>query len=146
MEKTMRNDALPSLGDPAIVDQLVRQFAARVFDIRSAFFTGEPGADEPLVDIEADARRMGAIFLGRDVAYDLMPWNSDNCLGMYLKVLFPEESMNYGDPCTGAFMWLAYQIAQAAHAVDQGMDVRDAHRELDPIIADLVARLLRGEH
>jgi hypothetical protein len=40
-------------------------------------------AREPLMLIEQDARRLGAIVLGHDSAYDATPWNFDNRLGMY---------------------------------------------------------------
>jgi hypothetical protein len=73
----------PSLSDPAIVDALVRHFAKRVFDTQAAWQLGQPGARDPLMLIEQDARQMGAIMLGHDSAYDATPWNSDNRLGMY---------------------------------------------------------------
>ncbi|MFM0663341.1 hypothetical protein [Paraburkholderia sediminicola] len=137
----------PSLGDPAVVDALVRQFARRVFDTRAAFHKGEPGAREPLVIIEEDARSMGAIFLGHDPAYDATPWNSDNRLGMYFKVLLPEEDEHYGGPGVAVFMWLAHQLAQGAKVLedDPGTEA-EVQRRLNHVIEDVVARLLHTKH
>jgi hypothetical protein len=133
----------PALGDPAIVDGLVRRFAKRVFDTRAAFHMGEPGAREPLVVIEEDARVFGEIFLGHNAAYDATPWNADDRLGMYLRVLFPEETLAYGGPGVVLFMWLAQQLAQGAKALEDDPD-SEAHvqRRLNHVIEDVVARLL----
>jgi len=137
----------PSLGDPAAVDALVRQFAKRVFDTRAAFHMGEPGAREPLVIIEADARRMGKIFLGRDLAYDATPWNTDNRLGMYFRVLFPEETKHYGGPGVALFMWLAAQLAEGAAMLERDASTEPTvKRRIDRIIEDVVARLLHTKH
>lgn len=137
----------PSLADPAIVDALVRHFAKRVFDTRAAFHAGEPGAREPLILIEEDARRMGEIFLGRDPAYDATPWNTPNRLGMYFTVLFPEETKHYGGPGVALFMWLAAQLAEGAAMLERDASTEPTvKRRIDRIIEDVVARLLHTKH
>lgn len=137
----------PSLGDPAVVDALVRQFAKRVFDTRAAFHMGKPGAREPLVVIEEDARVVGEIFIGHNAAHDATPWNADSRLSMYLQVLFPEETLAYGGPRVALFMWLAHQLAQGAKALEDGSDsAADVQRRLHLFIEDVVARLLHRKH
>jgi len=137
----------PSLSDPAIVDALVRHFAKRVFDTRAAWQLGQPGARDPLALIEEDARQMGAIVLGRDPAYDATPWNCDNRLGMYFRVLLPEETKHYGCPGTALFMWPAAQLSKGAAALERDPAAEDSvKRRLDRIVVDVVARLLREKH
>jgi hypothetical protein len=137
----------PSLGDPAVVDGLIRQFAKRVFETRAAFHMGEPGAREPLVVIEDDARIVGKVFLGHNATYDATPWNADNRLGMYLRVLFPEETLAYGGPSVALFMWLAHQLARGAKALKDDPDSEaDVQRRLNLVIEDVVARLLHTKH
>jgi hypothetical protein len=133
----------PSLSDPAIVDALVRHFAKRVFETQAAWQLGQPGAREPLALIEVDARRMGAIFLGRDPAYDATPWNTSNRLGMYFTVLLPTETKHFGDPGAALFMWLANQLVQGAAAIERDATVEHHIKiRLDITIRDLIARLL----
>jgi len=137
----------PSLSDPAIVDALVRHFAKRVFETRAAWQLGRPGAREPLVLIEEDARRLGAIVLGHDSAYDATTWNSENRLGMYFRVLLPEETKHYGDPGSALFMWLAWQLMEGAATLERDPAAEDrVKRRLDRIVVDVVARLLREKH
>jgi len=137
----------PSLGDPAVVDGLVRQFAKRVFDTRAEFQMGELGAREPLIVTEEDARSVGKIFLGHNAAYDATPWNADNRLGMYLRVLFPEETLAYGGPGVALFMWLAHQLAQGAKSLeDDPNSGADVQRQLNHVVEVVVARLLHTKH
>jgi len=51
---------------------------------------------DSLAMIEAEARLLGDIFLGRDARFDAQLWNTDKRLGMVLKVLLPEETKHYG--------------------------------------------------
>jgi hypothetical protein len=82
----------PSLGVLSVVSWLVRHFVQDVLKIRAAWHAGEPGARDPLASIEVEARQLGDIFLGRDARFDAQPWNTDNRLGMVMRVLFPEET------------------------------------------------------
>jgi hypothetical protein len=137
----------PSLSDPAVVDALVRHFAERVFETRAAWHLGRLGAREPLILIEQDARRLGAIVRGHNSAYDATPWNSDNRLGMYFRVLFPEETKHYGNPGVALFMWLAWQLMEGAASLERDPAAEDSiKRRLERIVVDVVARLLREKH
>jgi len=137
----------PSLEDPAVVDALVRQFAARVFDIRAAWHRGEPGVREALLLIEADARRMGNIFLGRDPAYDASDWHRKT-LQWTLAVLLPEHSKQYGDPGAALFMWLAAQLAAGAAVLEEDASAEaeaDVKRKLERVTDDVKAHLRPAE-
>jgi hypothetical protein len=57
--------------------------------------------------------------LGHESPYDATPWNSDNRLGMYFRVLFPEETQHYGCPGTALFMWLVAQLSDAAATLER---------------------------
>jgi hypothetical protein len=92
--------------------------------------------------IAAEARLLGDIFLGRDARFDAQPWNTDNRLGMVLRVLLPEETKDYGDPGSGLFMWLALQALNTAAFIEQGGDEAEARERLDGIADDVTARLL----
>ncbi|EUC21476.1 hypothetical protein [Paraburkholderia hospita] len=132
----------PSLGDLAVVSRLVREFVKFVLDTRAAWHAGEKGARDPLAMIEAEARQLGDIFLGRDVRFDAQPWNTDNRLGMVMRVLLPDETKHYGDPGAAPFMWLAAQAAEAAAFIEQGSDEVEARERLDRIVTDVTERLL----
>ncbi|PYE19594.1 hypothetical protein C7410_11936 [Paraburkholderia silvatlantica] len=136
----------PSLGEPVVVDALVRQFATRVIDTWTAFLVGEPGFEVPLANIGKDARDMAAIFLGRNDSYDRTPWNADNRLGVYLRSLLPEESQDYGDPGSALFMWFAYQVAKACEVAESDQNAEEAYRRLEPVIQDVIAWLLHVRH
>ena len=97
--------------------------------------------------IEQDARRLSAIVRGHNSAYDATPWNSDNRLGMYFKILFPEETKRYGDPGVALFMWLAWQLMEGAATIEKDPAVEySVKRRLERIVVDVVARLLREKH
>jgi hypothetical protein len=137
----------PSLADPAVIDALVRRFAERVFETRAAWHLGRPGAREPLMVIEQDTRRLGAVVQGHNSSYDATSWNSDNRLGMYLRVLFPEEAKRYGDAGVALFMWLAWQLMEGAATLERDPAAEDSvKRRLERIVVDVVARLLREKH
>jgi hypothetical protein len=138
---------LPSLDDPAVVAALVRGFARNVLEVRAAWHAGAAGARDPLSAIEAEARLLGDIFLGRDDRYDARPWNTPNRLGMYFTVLLPVETRHYGDPGSALFMWLAAQVAEAARALEQDPAAEaKVQARLDTIVADVIARLLRTKY
>lgn len=48
----------PSLGEPVVVDALVRQFATRVIDTWTAFLVGEPGFEVPLANCARYGRNL----------------------------------------------------------------------------------------
>ena len=132
----------PSLGDLHTVSWIVRHFAKFVFDRRAAFLAGEPGAEDPLPAIEAEARLLGDIILGRDDRFDAQPWNTPNRLGNVLKVLLPEEDEHYGDPGAALFMWVAYQLSEMSHVIEQGGSESETRTAIDDMLNDVTARLL----
>lgn len=135
----------PSLGVLLVVSHLVREFVKYVLDTRAAWHRGENDARDPLGRIEAEARLLGDIFLGRDDRFDAQPWNTPNRLGNVLKVMLPEETKHYGDPGAALFMWLALQALSAAEFIEQGGSEHQARQRLDPIVDDVTQRLL-GMH
>jgi hypothetical protein len=145
MRQEIEVDGKPSLADPAIVDRLVRGFAARVFATRAAWYRGEPGepsAHEALVLIEQDARHMGAIFLGRDPAYDAPNWNRTS-LQLTLATLLPGETKQLRDPGAALFYWLTAQLCVNSAMLEQDASTEhDAKSRMECATEAVKARLL----
>jgi hypothetical protein len=85
-------------GDPLSAEQLVREFVAFVLRVKNDFDAGLEGAGDPLSSMEAEARRLGDIVLGRNPSYGRQPWQNASRLSAQLKVLLPSETVHYGDP------------------------------------------------
>ncbi|MEX3982824.1 hypothetical protein AB4Y45_28015 [Paraburkholderia sp. EG287A] len=129
----------PSLGDPTVVESLVRQFAKRVFGVRAGWLAGRPGFEAPLELIECEARDLGDKLVGG--RRDRRGWRRPQWELLYL---LQKEVEHYGEPGTALFMWFAHQLLQGAKAAEDGMPEREVHRRLEPIFADVVTRLLRA--
>ncbi|MFC5427641.1 hypothetical protein ACFPTO_02265 [Paraburkholderia denitrificans] len=130
-----------SVGDPAVVESLVRQFGKHCFDTRAAFLAGEPGFEAPLELIEREARALGDKLVGG--RSDRRGWRRPQ---WELAVLLPDETKHYGTPGAALFMWFANQLLQGAKAAEDGMPEPEVHRRLEPIISDVVTRLQRAKH
>jgi hypothetical protein len=124
----------PALLGAAEVEQLVRQFVARVLFLRAAFHRGDDGAQNPLQMIESDARAASA-------AIALTPHG--RALWM---VLLPEETKHYLDPGTGLFMWVAGQTVQMMEAIEQGGPEDEIKPKMAAMLADVVARLAGAKY
>ena len=132
----------PSLANVAVLDKVVRNFVFDVFQVKIGFQQGLAEAKQPLVVIEDLARKAGDIIMGRDPAYESSPCNSSYRLGSIFRVLIPNHIKHYGDPGTGAFMWLANQAMQASSALDAGQAETEVQEKLGEVIEDFVSRLM----
>lgn len=132
----------PSLGDLHVVSWLVRHFAKTVLERRADFHAGIPGAENPLVPIEAEARSMAAVLQGHDERFDAQPWNTPARVGNLCRVLCPEETKQYGDPVVGFFMWIAGQTVQMMTDIEGGADEAEVKPQIDAMLDDATERLL----
>jgi hypothetical protein len=131
----------PSLGDLHTVSWLVRNFAKFCIGKYSDFRAGK-GPRDPMPEISAEAKLLGDIFQGRDDRFDAQPWNSPNRLGNVMRVLMPEETIAFGDPGTGFFMWVAAQTMSMTQSMNEGHPEADIKARMDEMMDDVTARLL----
>jgi hypothetical protein len=140
-------DNRPSLLDRETVEAIVRSFGKFVFDTRAAWHLGEPGAENPIASIEQRARHLGDVFTGRSPEFAPDAWHTPAKIGNYMRVLLPQDTKDFGDPVTGFFMWFASQLLLAAQDFENGTaHEEEVHRHLEPIIEDVIARLLHTKH
>lgn len=132
----------PSLANVSVLDKVVRNFVFEVFQVKIGFQQGLSEAKQPLAVIEELARKAGDIIMGRDPAYESSPWNASYRLGSIFRVLIPNHVKRYGDPGTGAFMWLANEVMQASAALDAGQAETQVQEKLGEVIQDFVSRLM----
>jgi hypothetical protein len=130
------------LPGPHSAEKLVRDYVAFVLRVKNDFDAGVDGARDPLTSIEAEARRMGNIVLGRHPSYGRQPWQNASKLGAQMKVLLPNETIHYGDPGCALFMWLANQALNATAALNEGSAEESVRARLDAVIDDVVARIV----
>lgn len=128
------------LGDPAVVNRLVRDFAQRVLELRSRWHESG-GAADPTEHIEALCRSYGDIFLGRDKSYVAQPFNAPNRLGVVMRLLV-KPGPEFDDPGVAFFNWFALQVLHAAVELEGGTAEDYVKRELDAVTRDVVGRLL----
>jgi hypothetical protein len=133
------SSALPGLHS---AEKLVRDYVAFVLRVKNDFGAGLEAARDPLTSIEAEARRMGDVILGRDPSYGPQPWQNVSKLGAQLKVLLPKETKHYGDPGFALFMWLANQALKASTALDQGAAEESVRARLGSVVDDVVGRIV----
>jgi len=122
----------PSLGDPAIINELVRNFCKFALNTRADFHAGI-GPRDPLPLIEAEARRVSAIItptISKRSWYGL--WH-------VLKKLTAECD---GDPVVAALLYLAIQCTTAGDALNSGEDEADVKRRLDDCVRDIAKRMV----
>jgi hypothetical protein len=123
-------------------DRVVRQYVKFLFDLTAAFQRGEAHAREPLPIIEAEARRLGAMFvaLPGEPAYDRR-----RRAGALCRYYFPDEMRHLGarDPIAAGFFWLAGQTAEASRSLDEGAEEPEVLHRMEAIIAEFTA-IVRG--
>lgn len=129
------------LGDPTVVDQLVRDFMSVVFSTRAQYHQDgdDAGAEHRIADM---CRRYGEIFMGDSKAHVAMPWNAPHRLGAYLRATV-EDANDYGSPGEAYFNFLAVQALNAAIALEQeAMSEVEVQSGLSDVVADAVDVLL----
>lgn len=128
------------LGDPKVVDQLVRDFMSVVFSERAKWHEGGDGkaAEARINEVCAS---YGKVFMGQSPAYVAMPWNSEHRLGAYLRAVVPDAG-DYDNPGEAYFQFLAVQALNAAIAVEEGVSEEQIKSELTDVVNDAVDVLL----
>lgn len=109
----------PSLGNPDVVRALVSEFAGKVVEVRKAYnldkFTGEQAQER----IRGLAHQYGDIIMGRNSAYDALPWNSPERLGLRIRVVVPAVE-GVTDPGELLFLTVGTSLASIAAAHEGG--------------------------
>ena len=109
----------PSLGNADVVRGLVSEFAGKVVDVRKAYnqdkFTGEQAQER----VRALAHQYGDIVMGRNGAYDALPWNSPAKLGLRIRLVTPEIE-GITDPGELLFVTVGTSLSSLAAAHEAG--------------------------
>ena len=127
------------LGDPAVVSELVRGFAAHILTLRSEWHAAPDDEKiDPTEEIQQLGVKLGDVFLGRDARYVPQPFNAPNRLGAVMRALVPTS----GDPGAAFFEWLALQVVRAAMELEAGGDEAGVRAQLESITSDVIERLL----
>lgn len=131
------------LGDPRVVDQLVRDFMASCISVNEQFQIGMVGGDAAEVQLLDLAKKYGRIFMGEDGGYKPMPWNSPRRLGIYMRHLsipHMEDHERAADAFFAAIGTFAIQLAMRAdrHEISE----QEARQALDETRTDAVKALL----
>lgn len=128
------------LGDPVVVDQLVRDFMAEVFSARASWHESGDG-DAAMKTINHLCRQYGSVIMGEGSGHVAPAWNSPHRLGAMLRVLVPNAA-DYDSPGEAYFQFLAVQALQAAVATEEGMTEAEVQRGLTAVVADAVDVIL----
>ena len=128
------------LGDPVVVDQLVRDFMAEVFSARAEWHeSGGTAAAEQRIDHLC--KQYGAVILGQGAGHAAQPWNSPHRLGAMLRVLV-EDSADFESPGEAYFHFLAVQALNAAIALESGANEDEVKHSMSEVVADAVDVIL----
>lgn len=131
------------LGDPRVVDQLVRDLLAFAISINVELQTGNVNADlaeTKLVDL---SKKYAAIFLGETPGYVAQPWNSPRRLGFFLRAKRPphmEDHARASDAYFAACGTAAIMLAMRADKHE--LTEAEVQEELTTIRNDMVRALL----
>jgi len=98
---------------------LQRDFGAAVVDVRRRYNLDELTSDGALAAIDKLAHQYGDIVMGRDKAYDALPWNSPEHLGARIHARLPEAGED-PDPGKALFLALARSLLDVAMAHEDG--------------------------
>jgi hypothetical protein len=128
------------LGDPVVVDQLVRDFMAEVFSARAAWHESGDG-NAAVGRINHLCKQYGAVILGEGTGHVAQAWNSPHRLGAMLRVLVPDAA-DFDSPGEAYFQFLATQALRAAVATEEGATEADVQRDLTAVVADAVDVIL----
>jgi hypothetical protein len=139
--------SLPYLGDPEVVEGLVRQFLSDVVAARKGYNADELDAEQAQEKVKRSAKRHADIFMGRAVfekpedGFAVPPWNSPAQLGRYLvgKGLDPDED----EACESLFLLTANLVLDAmAEHEDDKIDDETAQFRTDVAVEQAVQMLL----
>lgn len=135
-----------SLGDPHVVTALVRDFAYEVTGMCRRYHAGDLDDLEPA--LQAESRRLGAIFTGRTPGYQTTSYNTARLGGLrsragaFLMSLAAHDSGDYlfdtDDPVAGLFFCLAHQVAGAFIAAHSGEEEHDLPQAMQHISGLLI--------
>lgn len=129
------------LGDPALVEQLVRDFFVIIFSERSKFHENSDGAAAEAA-IDDACRRYAKVFMGESKSYVAQPWNSPHRLGNFLRATVPDVG-DYESPGIAYFNFLAVQGLNASIALESGeVAEEEVQAEMTAVIDDAVDVLL----
>lgn len=132
------------LGDPDVVDQLVRGYLSSCLSLLSNFEDGTVGnVDDASGKLLALALKTAAVFMGEDPNYVAQPWNSPNRLGFYLRALKPPHMEDYARPADAYFAAIGTAAIQHSIAQSNGeISELESKEGLDMIRNDAIAALL----
>lgn len=125
------------LGDPTVVNALVREFVAGVLNLRARW--NETGED-PTAQIEAEARRCGDIVLGRDPSFTKQPYNARHRLGVVIGQAIDVKAGD--DPGYALFEFLAREALGCSISMESGEDPEKVGQALDKLIGRAINLVL----
>jgi hypothetical protein len=129
------------LGNPDVVEKLVRDFFTVVFSERSKYH--QSGGGDACADRISDVcKSYGSVFMGETSEYVPQPWNHQSRLGAYLRSLL-EDVNSYASPGDAYFNFLAVQALNAAIALEEGAMTEDEVKAgMQEVVDDAVNVLL----
>ncbi|SFO84750.1 hypothetical protein SAMN05216567_1038 [Variovorax sp. OK605] len=131
------------LGDPRVVDRLVRDFLAFAVSINVELQTGAIGADQAEVKLVDLSKKYATIFLGETPGYVAMPWNSPRRLGIYMRHLGIPHMEDHARPADAFFAAIGtFAIQLAMRADKHEITEQEARQALDVTRTDAVKALL----
>jgi len=133
----------PYLGDPVVVDRIVRDFGLAIILLRQKQNAGQLNDQEAQLAVMSLAADAAAIFLGRSAAYSPMKWNSERRLGILLRTHYPQ--IDGVDSGVAAFVWLANQVLAAAIDAEFGRDDVEIQHEMTAVFESF-ERIMLGSH
>lgn len=132
----------PLLGEPAVIDSVLRSFFVRISELRIAVHKEEITGTQCVEDLRDLSRKMADTFMGRTGEYAKEPWFTVPQLGAYLDQI-----------CTGAggpeqaaesfFLHLAARVFEIMRAhEEEEIDDEVAQFRIDALIEDARQALL----
>ena len=132
----------PSLGDAAVVEGLVREFAAAVVSVRRQYNEDKLGGDEAAAAVRDLAREYGRISMGADDRYEPTPWNNQDRLGRRIGLVVPAID-GVPDPGELLFLTIGSSLIDLAVAHESGrLTDDDAKSQSQEMLADTINLLL----
>lgn len=130
------------LGNPELVEQMVRDFFTVVFSERSKWHAGQASGDSVEARIAEVCNSYGRVFMGESPSYQAQPWNNPLRLGSYLRALIPDCN-RFESPGAAYFDFLAVQALNAAIALEEGaMSEDEVKAGISEVVDDAVDVLL----